>query len=88
MPLLRVPVMQRVTRIRNTRYQPGLGAGERRSNLRGAFRLRGNTLPDHVLVVDDVVTTGATAEQLTTVLRAGGVRRVSVLAIARAFRPD
>lgn len=86
-PLLHVPVLQRVMRIRNTRYQPGLGAGERRSNLRGAFRLRGNIASNHVLIVDDVVTTGATAEQLTVTLRAGGVRRVSVLAIARAFRP-
>lgn len=87
-PVLRVPVLQRVARTRNTRYQPGLGAGERRSNLRGAFRLRGNVVQRHVLVVDDVVTTGATVEQLTATLRAGGARRVSVLAIARAPRPD
>ena len=87
-PALCAPVLHRVARIRNTRYQPGLGAGERRRNLRGAFRLRGKLTLRHVLVVDDVVTTGATAEQLTATLRAAGVRRVSVLAIARASRPD
>ena len=42
----------------------------------------------HVLIVDDVVTTGATCGRLADVLRNAGVRRVSVLALARAATPD
>ena len=87
-PLLQVPVLHRVVRTRSTRYQSGLGAGARRRNLRGAFRLSGSVALSHVLIVDDVVTTGATAGQVAATLRAGGVRQVSVLAIARAARPD
>jgi ComF family protein len=87
-PVLPVPVLHRAARIRNTRYQSGLGADARRSNLRGAFRIRSGIALSHVLIVDDVVTTGATAERLAATLRAAGVHRVSVLAIARASRPD
>jgi ComF family protein len=87
-PVLSVPVLDAVVRVRSTPYQSGLDASARQSNLRGAFGLRGRPGAAHVLIVDDVVTTGATAGQLAAVLRAGGVGRVSVLAIARASRRD
>ena len=87
-PMLPVPVLDGVARVRNTPYQSGLDAGARQSNLRGAFRLRERVGAAHVLIVDDVVTTGATAGRLAATLRAGGVRRVSVIAVARASRQD
>ena len=66
------------------RPQAGLSRGERRRNLQGAFYIRdANGLPDHVAVVDDVITTGATAEAMAACLRAAGVRRVDLWALAR-----
>jgi predicted amidophosphoribosyltransferase len=70
--------------LRATPYQSGLSARERRSNLRKAFAVRGMITARHVLIVDDVITTGETCRQLAAVLRAHGVEKVSALAIARA----
>ena len=82
------PVLRNVTRFRATPFQSGLGARERHKNLRGAFSVRGEIHARHVLIVDDVVTTGATCAQLAAVLFAAGVEEVSVLAIARATMQD
>lgn len=74
-----------VTRIRRQRHTPpqsGLDRDARLRNLRGAYRVTG-PLPDHVAIVDDVVTTGATARVLAAVLQAHGVRRVQIWALAR-----
>lgn len=75
-----------VRRQRPTAEQSGLAAGERRRNMRDAFRLVGRPLPTHVAIVDDVMTTGATARELTRTLRRGGVERVDVYALARAVK--
>jgi ComF family protein len=82
--LLGVPTINVVRRSRATPFQSGLAAAARRQNLRGAFAVHGLIAARHVLIVDDVVTTGTTCEQLASVLQAAGVRRVSVLAVARA----
>lgn len=73
-----------VTRVRPTPYQAGLGAPARRRNLAAAFRADRPFRGAEVLVVDDVITTGATCDQLAGALLAAGARRVSVLALARA----
>ncbi len=81
---LGVPFVRNVRRRRRTPFQSGLGAPERARNLDGAFAVRGPLAFDHVLVIDDVVTTGATLETLGKTLRQAGARSVSALCVARA----
>lgn len=74
-----------LVRRRATTAQTGLDGPARRRNLRGALALRpGHALPAHVAVLDDVMTTGATLGECARVLRAAGVERVDVWALARA----
>lgn len=79
-----LPVIRNVRRLRRTPYQSGLGARERRRNLAGAFAVRGAISAGHVVLVDDVITTGETCAQLARELLARGVPKVSVLVLARA----
>ncbi|HQV48604.1 MAG TPA: ComF family protein [Dokdonella sp.] len=72
-------------RIRSTQAQSGLDARARRRNLRGAFEVDpAQTLPTHVALLDDVMTTGSTLRECARVLRKAGVQRVDVWALARA----
>jgi ComF family protein len=64
--------------------QVGLPASIRRRNVRSAFRVQGRIDGASVVIVDDVMTTGATASSLATSLRAAGAARVSFLSCARA----
>ncbi|MEW5837535.1 MAG: ComF family protein [Pseudomonadota bacterium] len=73
-------------RVRATVPQNQLAEDERIANVRGVFALRdGVTLPEHVAIVDDVLTTGATARELTRVLRKHGCKRVEVWCASRAL---
>lgn len=73
-------------RVRNTPRQTSQSLAARRVNVRGAFRVRpGSALNGRaILLVDDVMTTGATASEASRALRAGGASRVFVAALARA----
>ncbi len=72
-------------RTRATDAQTELTAVQRRRNVRGAFEAVFNgTLPEHVAVLDDVFTTGATLAECARVLKQAGVARVDVWALARA----
>jgi len=72
-------------RVRKTGTQVGLGLRERRTNVAGAFRYRGPELAGlAVALVDDVVTTGATANECARVLKDFGARSVHIYAFARA----
>ena len=62
--------------------QASLNRRERLRNLGDSFRLR-KAAPPHVTLVDDVMTTGATAAALATLLLGGGARRVDVWVLAR-----
>jgi ComF family protein len=73
-------------RVRNTRRQGPMLRTERLRNVRGAFRLR----PDakirgkRLLLVDDVLTTGATCDEIAKMLRRAGAAAVIVAVLARA----
>lgn len=72
----------RLRRDRGGRHQRGLDRQARLRNLRGVFSSHGE-LPARVAIIDDVVTTGATVEEISRTLRAAGVERVEVWAVAR-----
>jgi ComF family protein len=73
-----------VTRQRSTLTQTGLKAKERQKNIKGAFKVTTKPEAEHVLIVDDVITTGSTVNELAKVLKRQGMKRVGVLSIARA----
>ena len=78
-------------RVKRTSSQVGLTAEQRRRNVAGAFRvdktLRARIKGRKLVVVDDVITTGATAESCARALQRAGAARVDVLALARAVEP-
>jgi len=74
-------------RTRSTLRQFDLTPPKRWENVRKAFAVRaGYHLRDaHVLLVDDILTTGATRSEAARVLQAAGATRVTVAVVARAF---
>jgi predicted amidophosphoribosyltransferase len=71
-------------RHRDTRPQVGLSLLERRQNVAGAFRGGGDFHGRPVILVDDVMTTGASASSAAEALKAAGAGRVTVCTVARA----
>jgi len=95
-----IPVWNALRRKRATATQAGLANAGRRRNVAGAFVLKGNpwfgeTLTGKlagkkILLIDDVMTTGATASACATALKRGGAGSISLLTLARVdrrFRP-
>lgn len=72
-------------RTRATPQQTRLSAAQRRRNLRGAFHIQPHHYR-HVVLLDDVVTTGATAGQLTRMLHESGIEKVDVWAMCRTLK--
>lgn len=68
----------------DTTAQAELHADERRKNIRGAFQVRHHINYKHVAIIDDVVTTGATVNELAKMLRKEGVTKIEVWCCARA----
>jgi len=79
---------------RRIRKQAWLSDSQRQENVRGAFVVKKGYAwaacrrwkKKHVLLVDDVLTTGATASEVAACLLQAGVRRVSLAVVARAIR--
>lgn len=74
-----------VTRRKKTRQQVGLSGDARRRNVAGAFAVRDvvHLSGRRAVIVDDVITTGATVKAVARALRGAGVERVDVLSFAR-----
>lgn len=88
---LKVPVLRRTLRkTRRTPRQSTLSPTQRRSNLRGAFsaKLPRKWREARVLLVDDVLTTGATAHESARALRDAGAKAVFVAVLARGLGRD
>jgi ComF family protein len=87
---LQLPVQDQLAqRTRETPTQQGLDAKARKRNLRGAFVLadEGKIRDKHVALVDDVLTTGSTADVISRLLIKAGARRVDVYCLARTPKP-
>ena len=85
---LSVPCLKQVlVRSQNTKSMTALTPERRRRNVEGAFKVvpGENVQGKHVVLVDDVLTTGATADACARVLLRAGCAQVHVLTVARAF---
>jgi ComF family protein len=84
-------VVDALRRIRPTRSQTGLSAEDRARNVRGAFAVRrareDAVMGAQIVLVDDVLTTGATANACARALQRAGVKEVSVVTLARVTQP-
>jgi ComF family protein len=69
--------------------QSGLSKEERKENVKNTFKLnpilKNSIWRKNVLIVDDVLTTGATASECAKVLRRNGAKRINILTIARTY---
>lgn len=86
-----VPVLyDGLLRVRHTRQQVGLTASRRRRNVAGAFKVnpkRAGDLKDaHIVLIDDVVTSGATVSACLRVMKRQKPASLSVLSLARTIR--
>lgn len=83
-----VPLIRALRRRRATRTQAGLTGAKRRANVAGAFAVRQRAFVKgkRVLLVDDVLTTGATVNACAAALKRAGATYVAVLTLARTDR--
>ncbi len=86
--LMRIPIATRlVRRTRETADQTGLAPDERARNVRGAFVCEASLAGRRIAVVDDVMTTGASLDELARTLKRAGAAQVENWVVARTI-PD
>lgn len=84
---LGIPVdIESLLRTRATAPQADLPHKERRRNVRGAFECRSDLTGQHLLLIDDVMTTAATANECARILKVHGAASVTVAVVARALK--
>jgi ComF family protein len=74
-------------RVRDTPPQMGLKHDARRRNVRGAFSCSGDVAGQHIALVDDVMTTGTSLDELAATLKRAGAREVTCWVVARTLPP-
>lgn len=77
-----IPVHDALVRELDTRQQVSLSAELRRTNMAGAFRTQANVEGRNLVLIDDVITTGATLLECARALRAAGAARVGAVTLA------
>jgi predicted amidophosphoribosyltransferase len=65
----------------------GLKHDARRRNVRGAFACSGDVRGQHIAVIDDVMTTGTSLDELAATLKRAGAREVTCWVVARTLPP-
>lgn len=84
-----LPIVKSLCRVRGTGHQTALTRAQRLENLRGAFQVTpaGKRQiaqnPDGVVLVDDVLTTGATVDECAKTLRKAGIQQVYIITVMR-----
>lgn len=73
-----------IQRMKSTPAQSRLKAKQRRSNLKNCFSLKQPLNVEHIVLLDDVVTTGSTVYELARLLKKSGVKTVGVWTVSRA----
>lgn len=79
-------ILHECKRVKPTLAQSELSASARQQNVKNAFSINSSFRPQHVAIVDDIVTTASTVTALSAVLRAAGVERIDVWCWARTIR--
>ena len=85
---LKVPIIRIARKVFHTSEQAGLSPSERRGNLRNVFAIQnsGQVFGKRILIVDDVLTTGATCHELARKLKASQAKEVFVAVLARSAK--
>ncbi len=80
-----IPILlNTIERSKDTTAQTKLSKQARKKNVSGCFSLLEKPVESHIVIVDDVVTTGATTNELAKLLKKSGVEKVGVWSLARA----
>lgn len=78
-----------IIRIKSTEKQVGKSGSERRKNIKNAFMVNPSIplyMPEHVILIDDVITTGTTANELARLCKQKGANKVTVITLALAIK--
>lgn len=86
--LTNIAISHPITRHMWTKSQTGLSVTQRKRNVQHAFKLDDKHLPTHIALIDDVLTSGETANAITLLLRKAGVKTIELWTIARTIHHD